>query len=148
MGDRNRQIGWLCTVLGALTGLVMGLWSFDGPVPTPGWLGEYGTTARRLARLGHIAFFGLGILNVLLAYELSLSALGPQGKRLASFAMNFGNVFLPMTLFAASVFPPLKYLLPLPAIAVALALVLAAKGACSRKSGTPCHVLKLTTTIA
>ncbi len=130
VGDRNRQIGWICAVLGALTGLVMGLWSFDGPVPTPGWLGEYGTTARRLARLGHIAFFGLGILNLLLARELSLSALGLQTKRVASRAMNFGNVFLPLTLFSAAAYPPLKYLLPLPASAVFLALILAAYGAC------------------
>lgn len=137
VGERNRQVGWVCAVLGALTGLVMGLWSFDGPVPVPGWLGEYGATARRLARLGHIAFFGLGILNLLLARELSLSALGPQAKRVASLAMNFGNVFLPLTLFSAAAYPPSKYLLPLPAIAVFLAMILAAYGACSGSNRTP-----------
>ena len=59
--------------VGIATGLVMGLWSFDGPVPVPAWLGEYGDTPRRLARLGHIAFLGLGILNLLLDHELPRS---------------------------------------------------------------------------
>lgn len=132
VGARNRQIGWVCAALGAFTGLIMGLWSFDGPVTVPGWLGEYSATARRLARLGHIAFFGLGILNLLLARELTLSALGQRAKRVASVSMNFGNIFLPLTLFGAAAYAPLKYLMAVPASAVFLALVLAAYGATRR----------------
>ena len=44
----------------------MGLWSFDGPLAAPAWIGDYGDTALRLLWLGQIAFFGLGILNLLL----------------------------------------------------------------------------------
>jgi hypothetical protein len=106
----------------------MGLWSFDGPVTVPGWLGEYHETSRRLARLGHIAFFGLGILNLLLARELPHLALSPRGKWAASVAMNFGNVFLPLTLFAAAMYPPMKFSMPLPATAVLAAMLLAAYG--------------------
>ena len=48
----NRTIGWASLAVGIATGLVMGLWSFDGPLPPPAWLGEYGDTPRRLyARL-------------------------------------------------------------------------------------------------
>src|SRR6266852_9434717 len=89
----NRRVGWVSACLGAATGMVMGLWSFDGPLPPPPWLGEYGETARRLARLGHIALFGLGILDLLLGHELRRSALGSRTKQLASWAMIFGNVF-------------------------------------------------------
>jgi hypothetical protein len=106
----------------------MGLWSFDGPLPIPGWLGEYDQTARRLARLGHIAFFGLGILNLLVAGELRRSSLGSRGRQVASWAMNFGNVFLPLTLFAAAAYRPLKYLMSAPAVAVFLALTVTAYG--------------------
>ena len=122
----NRRVGWVSTCLGAGTGLVMGLWSFDGPVQVPGWLGEYDQTARRLARLGHIAWFGLGILNLLVAGELRNSALGRWGRRTASWAMNFGNIFLPLTLFAASAYRPLKYFMGAPALAVFVALVVTA----------------------
>jgi hypothetical protein len=106
----------------------MGLWSFDGPFAVPVWLGEYDQTARRLARLGHIAFFGLGILNVLVASELRRFSAGTWGRRTAAWAMNFGNIFLPITLFAAAAYRPLKYLMIAPAVAVAVALLLTAYG--------------------
>jgi len=136
---RNRQVGWWCTVLGAVSGLILGLWSFDGPVPVPAGLGDYATTARRLARLGHIAFFGLGILNLLLASELAVSQLGHSARRLAAVAMNFGNVCLPVTLFSAAAYAPLKYLLPLPALAVLVSLALAACGTLPSASGSSRH---------
>jgi hypothetical protein len=127
-GQSNRRVGWICMAFGAGTGLVMGLWSFNGPVPTPQWLGDYQDVARRLARLGHIAFFGLGILNVLLAHELSAQRINGRSRRIASAAMNFGNIFLPVTLFAAAAYHPLKYLMPFPAMAVFVALTVTAWG--------------------
>jgi hypothetical protein len=114
---------------GVGTGLVLGLWSFDGPVAVPAWIGAYGDTSRRLVRLGHIAFIGLGILNVLLAREIPRSSLGPRAGRLASRSMSFGNVGLPLALFAAAAWRPLKPLMAPPALAVFLALGLAAWGA-------------------
>ena len=112
--------------VGALTGLVMGLWSFDGPVPVPGWLGDYGSTARRLVRLGHIACFGVGILNLLLAAEAERKVFLGSTSRWASQLMNLGNIGLPLGLFVAAVVPPAKYLLALPAMAVTIALLLVA----------------------
>jgi hypothetical protein len=132
-GEWNRRVGWLSTCLGVISGSIMGLWSFDGPFAVPAWLGEYDQTSRRLARLGHIAFFGLGILNVLVAGELRRSGLGFWGRRTASWAMNFGNVFLPLTLFAAAAYRPLKYGMGAPVLAVLLALVLTAYAACTGK---------------
>jgi hypothetical protein len=112
--------------VGAITGLVMGLWSFDGPVPVPGWLGDYGSTARRLVRLGHIACFGVGILNLLLAAEAERKVFLGSTSRWASQLMNLGNIGLPLGLFVAAVVPPAKYLLALPAMAVTISLLLVA----------------------
>lgn len=127
----NRVVGWCSFVLGITTGLVMGMWSFGGPVPVPEFLGEYNDLSRRLARLGHIAFFGLGILNVLLARELPRLTLTPTIRRVASAAMNFGNLFLPLTLLAAAAFHPLKYFMPIPATSVFIALVIMGWGVCT-----------------
>ena len=124
----NRLVGWCSFVVGITVGLVMGLWSFNGPLPVPDFLGQYDDLSRRLARLGHIAFFGLGIVNLLLARELPRVGLQPAVRRLASTAMNFGNIFLPSTLLAAAAFHPIKYFLPVPATAVLVALVLVAWG--------------------
>ena len=122
----NFAVGWTSLAVGALTGLVLGIWSFGGPVPVPEWIGEYDTLSRRLLRLGHIAFFGLGILNIMLARHLGRSRSVSYPKVLALTSMNFGNVFLPITLIGASIFEPVKYLMSLPALAVSLALVIGA----------------------
>jgi hypothetical protein len=115
-------------LVGVGTGLLMGLWSFDSPAAVPEWLGPYDTTARRLARLGHIAFLGLGILNVLLARELPRLTLSDVLKRRASRLMVIGNVLLPVTLFAAAAYRPLKFALPAGALAVFVSLVLTVRG--------------------
>lgn len=134
-----RLVGFISLAFGALSGMVLGLWSFDGPVPEPGMLGEYASTSRRLVRLGHIAFFGIGILNLLIARELAWFGVGPKIVRLIALTMNAGNVLLPTGLVAAGLFAPLKYFLPLPAISVSLALSLTAYGAwyASRQSRSP-----------
>jgi hypothetical protein len=127
--DWNRSVGWLSLALGVGSGLVLGMWSFDGPVEVPHWIGAYGDTSRRLVRLGHIALIGLGILDILLGRELPRSSLGPRARRIASWAMIFGNAFLPLTLFAAGFAPAWKYAMSVPATSVFVALCLAAWGA-------------------
>ncbi|MEZ5274858.1 MAG: hypothetical protein R3F07_00595 [Opitutaceae bacterium] len=126
----NRVVAWFCLVLGAGTGLVMGIWSFDGPVRVPAWLGDYGETSRRLARLGHIAFFGIGMLNLFVVAELRRIHLSRLLARVALMAMNFGNIFLPLSLFLAAGFRPLKYFMSVPATLVFVALVIVAWGVC------------------
>jgi hypothetical protein len=131
--DSNRTIGWTTCALGALTGLVLGLWSFNGPVPTPQVIGQYGDVSRRLIRLGHIACFGLGFINIHLANELHRLGLSDGLRKLTSRCMNFGNVFLPLTLFAAGFCHPLKYTMSVPATSVSVALCLTAYGVWRRQ---------------
>ena len=58
----NLAIGWLWIHLGIVSGALLGLGFLN-----PEFLGGYGSTRRRLLRLGHISFFGMGILNLMLA---------------------------------------------------------------------------------
>ncbi|MES9857427.1 MAG: hypothetical protein ABW166_12590 [Sedimenticola sp.] len=127
-----RLFAWVSFVLGVVTGLVLGLWSFDGPFPTPDFLGDYDSLSRRMTRLGHIAYFGLGFLTLLLSWELSKLILDAREKMLAARMMILGNMFLPLTLFAASIYHPLKYLMPIPALCVLVAMSIAARGAYRR----------------
>lgn len=127
--DFSRAIAWTSLLLGAASGLVIGLWSFGGPVPEPDWVGGYTDLPRRLLRLGHIALFALGMINFMLTRQLAGSGLSEGTNRLALVAMNLGNVGIPVLLFAAVVRPEVKYLLALPALAVALALAIAARAA-------------------
>lgn len=127
--DFSRAVAWTSLLLGAASGLVIGLWSFGGPVPEPDWVGGYAELPRRLLRLGHIALFALGMINFMLTRQLAASDLSAGTTRLALAAMNVGNVGMPVLLFAAVARPEVKYLLALPALAVALALAIAASAA-------------------
>jgi hypothetical protein len=118
----NRAVGWICMAVGIAGGLVLGLWSFDGPAPVPDWIGDYASTSRRMIRLAHIALMALGIINILLARELPDLVLGPGTRHAVSLTMNIGNVFLPATLVAGALYTPLKYLMAVPALCVFYAI--------------------------
>ncbi|HYN08027.1 MAG TPA: hypothetical protein VES67_11600 [Vicinamibacterales bacterium] len=133
--SRNRLVGWTSLAVGVAVGLVMGLWSFDGPLRSPAWIGEYTDTSRRLVRLGHIAFIGLGLIDILIERELARSALAPAARAVASWAMVIGNVLLPITLFAAAAYRPLKYFMAVPVTSVFLALVLTAYASAQATEG-------------
>ena len=92
IADLSRVIAWCSFAGGAFSGLVMGLWSFDGPVPVPSWIGDYDSVARRLLRLGHIAFFGLAMLNLFLVRHMPTLDLNNRMGGLALGLMNFGNI--------------------------------------------------------
>lgn len=69
----NLYAGWIGMLAGCLAGAVTGLFFHD-----PDWLGGYASWPRRMVRLGHIAFFGIGFINVIFA--LSAERLGLAGR--------------------------------------------------------------------
>jgi hypothetical protein len=70
--------GWIGMLFGVVSGAVIGLFFHRED-----WMGGYGSFRRRLTRLGHIAFFGLGFLNLL--YGLTIHT-HPIADGAASFA--------------------------------------------------------------
>lgn len=126
----HRTFGWTSIAAGIGVGMMLGLWSFDGPLEVPQILGAYGDTARRMVRLGHIAMVALGMLNVVWALDRgSPEERRDQGIGCAGRLLILGCSTLPLVLFAAAAFRPLKYLLPLPAGCVLAAVCWAALGA-------------------
>lgn len=113
----------------------MGLWSFDGPFPTPEWIGDYDSLSRRFLRLAHVAMFALGLLHMLVARQISEAPLGDKLDRLGLNAMAVGNVTMPAFLIAAAVWEPLKYLTPIPTTALSIAFAIAALSAIRRFKG-------------
>lgn len=61
--------GWLLIALSISVGMVMGLYAFEGPLPTPEFLGDYNQWERRLSRLGHSYSILLGIVALFLAFH-------------------------------------------------------------------------------
>jgi hypothetical protein len=126
VGFTAPMIAWCSIFLGAVSGLILGLWSFGGPVPTPDEIGAYDALPRRFLRLAHVACFALGILHLMVLRQLSITPLSPGTNRFALRTMAFGNVAMPLTLFAAAWWEPLKYVTPLPAISLTAAFAVTA----------------------
>ena len=73
---------WGVMLLGILWGMVMGLFFHKAE-----WLGGYDSWRRRLLRLGHIACFGIGLLNLLFIVTLILVALFKEVDLETSYRM-------------------------------------------------------------
>lgn len=86
----NETFGWVWVLAGFLSGLALGLGFHRDE-----WLGGYGSFRRRLIRLGHISFLGLGILNILFAASGPRLALGAPTLALASWSLVAGGVTMP-----------------------------------------------------
>jgi len=110
--------GWAGMLGGALSGAAIGLFFHDER-----WLGGYGSFRRRLIRLGHISFFGLGFLNLLFA--LTNHAAGGIGavSALASNALLVGAVGMPTCCFLTAWRRPFRHLFAVPVLGVTVGVV-------------------------
>jgi hypothetical protein len=88
----NLLLGWIWILLGFFSGLALGLFFHR-----ENWLGGYSSLPRRMYRLGHISFFGLGAVNILFWLTVRFAAL-PGGRLLNSASLLFilGAVFMPL----------------------------------------------------
>ena len=109
----NLLIGWISMIAGALSGAVMGLF-FHHEL----WLGGYSSFRRRMVRLGHIAFFGLGIINVLFALTAFAMPIPPSFGRIASIGLAVAVVTMPLCCFLTAWRTSLRFLFPIPVAGV------------------------------
>src|SRR5262245_14026478 len=96
MADLNLRVGWVLILIGLLSGTLIGLSFHD-----EGWLGGYASWRRRMLRLGHVSFFGTGLLN--LAFALSVGYLRlSHPPRLASAMFLVGALAMPAVCFLSA----------------------------------------------
>lgn len=114
----NLYTAWTCFLLGALAGAVPGLF-FHGEQ----WLGGYGCWRRRLIRLGHISFFGIGALN--LAFWITCRLLELEsGLVLPSVLLLAGAATMPLVCYLSAWKPFFRHIFFIPAGSVTIALAL------------------------
>jgi hypothetical protein len=114
----NLITGWLGMLAGVLSGAVLGLFFHRED-----WMGGYGSYRRRLSRLGHIAFFGLGFLNLIFAATASQLPLSPNALSTASWALIVGAATMPLCCFLSAWRKPLRHLFPIPVLSVTTGLL-------------------------
>jgi hypothetical protein len=112
----NLYAAWICFLLGTVAGATTGLFFHREE-----WLGGYTSWRRRMLRLGHISFFGIGLLN--LAFALSAPALGiADALELSSYMLILGAAGMPLVCYLSAVHLPFRHLFFIPAGAVMVAL--------------------------
>jgi hypothetical protein len=87
----NETFGWLWVMVGFISGGVIGV-----RFQREDWLGGYASPQRRFIRLGHIAFLGLGLLNILFAHSLERIRLVPSWLAVASWSLILGAAMMPL----------------------------------------------------
>ncbi len=115
----NLIVAWLWVFLGIVSGALLG--SF---FQREDWLGGYASLKRRLYRLGHIAFFGTALLNLM--FHLTVRDLTETGPGLvwASWAFVVGAVGMPVCCLIMAHRPALRLLFAVPVIGLAAGSIL------------------------
>ena len=105
--------GWVAILLGAVSGAAMGLFFHKDT-----WAGGYASFRRRMLRLGHISFFGIGFLNLLLGLTLFQISLPETYLRIASIGFVTAVITMPACCYLSAWRKPMRHLFPIPVIAV------------------------------
>jgi hypothetical protein len=104
--------GWTGMLGGVLSGSAIGLFFHENR-----WMGGYASFRRRLVRLGHISFFGIGFINILFALSVAARPLPEAYLTIASISLIVAAVMMPTCCFITAWREPLRYLFPIPVIA-------------------------------
>ena len=119
----NLAFGWIWITAGFVSGAMLGMGFHK-----ENFMGGYGSWERRLARLGHIAFFGTGFLNVL--FGLTQGYMGHDASIFTFTSVSWlfivGGVSMPICCFIAARNKELKSIFAIPVIALTLGGILIA----------------------
>ena len=111
-------VGWLAMLSGVATGAVLGLFFHRD-----GWAGGYASFKRRMLRLGHISFFGIGFLNFLFGLTLTAVELPQPHVAIASAGFIVAVVAMPLCCFLTAWKRPMRHLFPIPVLAVLTGII-------------------------
>ena len=104
---------WFGILLGFVSGLVLGLFFHRED-----WLGGYGSFKRRLYRLAHISFFGLGVVNLLFYFTAKTFSTDSPLVEVASGAFIAGAISMPLCCIVMAHFPKARMLFAVPVLSL------------------------------
>lgn len=120
----NLLAAWMGILLGFLSGLALGLFFHRED-----WLGGYGSFKRRLYRLAHISFFGLGAVNFFFYFTARTLPMGSM-LSLASSAFVAGAITMPICCVIMAHFPKTHLLFALPVLSLVTGGILTIAAIC------------------
>lgn len=118
MNCLNFSAAWIGFLLGCISGALSGLFFHQDT-----WLGGYDSWPRRMTRLGHISFFGIGIINLFFALSLDYLEV-TEVPFLSSMLLLVAAVMMPATCYLSAWKKPFRNLFPIPAISLIVGVAL------------------------
>lgn len=112
------KIAWTGMLLGVASGAIIGLW-----FAREDWMGGYSSWRRRLTRLGHISFFGLGFINFFFAFTHHILPLDPVWALRGAWAFGIGAATMPAVCFLCAWYKPLRHLFFIPVGGVTIGIL-------------------------
>ncbi len=109
-------VTWLAFALGALSGAIIG-WFFKDEK----WLGGYGSRERRMVRLSHIAWIGVGLIN--LSWVVTATHIGVESWTV-SILLLIANIAMPLVCMLTAWRKYFYWLFPVPVFSILAAVSL------------------------
>lgn len=107
------MIAWAWVLLGFLSGTALGLRFHQEH-----WLGGFGSFKRRLYRLAHISFFGLGAVNLMFWLTCRVIVMSDPFASWASWSFAAGAMTMPLACVLTAHFPKSRPLFALPVLSL------------------------------
>jgi hypothetical protein len=114
----NLYAAWAGILGACLAGAVTGMFFHQ-----ENWLGGYSSWERRMVRLGHISFFGLGMVNFLYDYtvlQFNLSLSSPY----SSWLLVIGLITMPLVCYLSAFKKFFRHLFFIPVLSVLSGIIL------------------------
>ena len=109
----NLLLAWLWILLGFVSGMMLGMFFHR-----EGWLGGYGSFKRRMYRLAHISFFGLGAVNLLFYLTARNSPSATPLLQWASVALVVGALAMPVCCLVMAHVPKAHLIFAVPVVSL------------------------------
>ena len=113
------KLGWTGMLLGVVSGAIMGLFFHR-----ENWLGGYGSHTRRFLRLGHISFFGIGLLTLFYGFSLAPLGIAEPTARIGAYAFAIALFGMPLTCTLTAFTKSARHLFPIPVVAATVGILI------------------------
>jgi hypothetical protein len=113
----NLYAVWIGLLAGCISGAIPGLFFYKED-----WLGGYPSWRRRMIRLAHISFFGIGFINlvfVVSGYIFSIDS----GVRITSYSLIIGAITMPLVCYLSAIKPLFRHFFFIPVVSICIGLV-------------------------
>ncbi len=113
----NLYAVWIGLLAGCISGAIPGLFFYKED-----WLGGYPSWRRRMIRLAHISFFGIGFINLAFVVSVHIFSID-SGVRITSYSLIIGAITMPLICYLSAIRPLFRHLFFIPVTSICVGII-------------------------